>query len=97
MEYAILPTNLFLAQLEGISQEARHTLEKKLDLVKLNPYRNKRIHGHNLLLFRILFEDGRKEKRFIYLVEKPTIMLICILDRNKDYKDLEGNLKRLGY
>jgi len=67
-----------------------------LRLVKINPFRNKRIEEYNLFLFRIRFEDNRKEKRIIYLVDKPYIKLICILDRDKEYKDLRRYLKDLG-
>ena len=97
MEFIIRPTNLFLAQLKELSKDARTILEKKLALAKLNPYRNKRIHGYHLLLFRIRFEDTRKEKRLICLVEKPTIILVCILDRDKDYKYLSDYLKKIEY
>ena len=56
-----------------------------------------RIKGHDLFLFRIRFEDKKKEKRIIYLVDKPYVKLLCILDRSNDYKDLRDFLKRNDY
>lgn len=95
-EYELIPTQFFLEQLDGLTNKTKELLEEKLLLIKDNPYRNKRIQGYNLFLFRIRFEDLRKEKRLIYLVDKPNIKLICILDRDKEYKDLDKYLKKLG-
>jgi len=93
MEYEIKPSNFFLKQIEELSDEASKIVEDRLRLIKINPFRNKRIEGYNLFLFRIRFEDNHKEKRIIYLVDKPFVKLICILDRGKEYKDLKNILK----
>ncbi len=97
MEYKIKPSKFFLQQIEELSDEAAKLIEQKLKLSKVNPFRNKRIAGYSLFLFRIRFEDGRKEKRVVYLVDKPYIKVLCILDRDKEYKDLRKYLKKLGY
>ena len=97
MEYIIKPSHFFLQQVDEISDETAKLIEEKLKLAKTNPYRYKRIYGHKLVLFRIRFEEGRKEKRVVYLVDKPFIKVLCILDRDKEYKDLKNYLKRLGY
>ena len=97
MEYELKPSHFFLQQIDELSDESKKTVEDKLRLVKINPFRNKRIHGYNLFLFRIRFEDLRREKRVIYLVDKPYVKLICILDRDKEYRDLKKYLKNLGY
>ncbi len=97
MEYVIKPSHFFLQQIDEISDEAAKLIEEKLRLAKINPYRYKRIHGYKLFLFRIRFEDEHKEKRVIYLVDKPFIKVICILDRDKEYNDLKKYLKKLGY
>ena len=80
-----------------MSDEAAKLIEEKLKLAKINPYRYKRIHGYKLFLFRIRFEDERKEKRVVYLVDKPFVKVLCILDRENEYKDLKKYLKKLGY
>jgi len=97
MEYLLKPSYFFLEQVQGLSDEAARLVEEKLKLIKVNPFRYKRIHGYNLFLFRIRFEDNRKEKRIIYLVDKPDVKLLCILDRDKEYKDLKKYLKKLNY
>jgi len=97
MEFLIQAHPLFVEQLDELSPDSKRILNNKIKLIKSNPFRNKRIQGYHLPLFRIRFEDNRKEKRMIYLVDKPCIKLICIIDRDKDYKDLEEYLKRVGY
>jgi mRNA-degrading endonuclease RelE of RelBE toxin-antitoxin system len=95
-DYELLPSHFFLEQIEDLSDEAAKLVEEKLLLVKQNPYRYKKIEGYKLFLFRIRFQDNRKEKRIIYLVDKPKVKILCILDRGKDYKDLKKYLKKLG-
>ena len=97
MEYEIVPSRFFLEQIDELSDEAAKLIEKKLRLAKINPYRFKRIEGYKLFLFRIRFEDERKEKRVIYLVDKPKVKVLCILDRSGEYKQLRKFLKRYGY
>ncbi len=97
MEYEIIPTKLFLEQIDELSDEAAKLIDDKLRLAKTNPYRFKRVEGYKLFLFRIRFEDGRKEKRVIYLVDKPKVKVLCILDRGSEYKQLRKFLKRYGY
>ncbi|MBR9683428.1 hypothetical protein GOV03_02715 [Candidatus Woesearchaeota archaeon] len=97
MEFILRPTKFFLEQLDELGVKAARILKDKLRLLKENPFRYKRIQGYNLFLFRIRFADNRKEKRVIYLVDKPTVKILCILDRDKEYKDLKNYLKKLGY
>ena len=97
MEYELKPSHFFLQQVEELSDEAKRVVENRLRLVKVNPFRNKRIQGYNLFLFRIRFEEQHREKRVIYFVDKPFVKLLCILDRDKEYKDLKKYLKMLGY
>ncbi len=97
MDYVLKPSHFFLEQLDGLSGKAASILEEKLRLLKVNPFRFKRIEGHDLFLFRIRFEDNRKEKRVIYLVDKPNVEILCILDRSKEYSDLKKYLQKLGY
>lgn len=98
MEHEIIPSKFFLEQLKELSKEAKITIKERLLLAKANPYRFKRIVGYkSLFLFRIRFEDGRKEKRVIYLVDKPKVKILCILDRDSEYKMLKKFLKRRGY
>ena len=97
MEYEIIPSKFFLEQIDELSDKVAKLIEEKLLLVKINPYRFKRIKGYKLFLCRIRFEDDRKEKRVIYLVDKPKVKVLCILDRDSEYKQLRKFLKRYGY
>ena len=98
MKYTFKPTKFFLEQIDGLSDRGKEILKDKLRLVKENPSRNKRIIGHdNLFLFRIRFTDQNKEVRAIYLLDSPEIVLICLLDRGNEYKELKRYLKKLGY
>lgn len=97
VEYEIKPSQFFLKQIEELSDEAANLIANKIKLLKTNPFRNKRIHGYKLFLFRIRFEDRRKEKRVIYFVDKPYVKIICILDRSSGYKKLRKYLKQFGH
>lgn len=97
MEYEVIPSRFFLEQIDELSDEAARLIESKLRLVKINPFRFKRIKGYKLFLFRIRFESERKEKRIVYLVDKPQVKVLCILDRDGEYKQLRGFLKRHKY
>ena len=67
--FVLQPTSLFLEQLDSLSSKSQRILEKKFILLKINPFRNKKIKGHGKFLFRIRFKDENKEKRIIYLVD----------------------------
>jgi mRNA-degrading endonuclease RelE of RelBE toxin-antitoxin system len=97
MEFTLQSSDFFIEQVKQLSDNSVRIVKDKLRLLKENPFRNKRIQGHNLFLFRVRFKDSRKEKRIIYLVDKPQVKLLCILDRDKEYKDLSKYLKKLGY
>lgn len=92
--FVLKPSKLFLKQLKILSDKSKLILEKKLLLAKENPFRNKRIKGYSLFLFRVRFEDGRKEKRVIYFIQKNKILIVCILDRDKNYSDLKKYLTK---
>ena len=97
MNYCLKPTKFFLKQLDELSYKSKQLLKNKLELLKIDPTRNKRILGYNLFLFRIRFSNQRKEKRIIYLLDKKDVKILCILDRNKNYKDLKKYLTKFGY
>ncbi len=97
MEYEVIPSEFFLEQIDELSDEAAKLIEDKLRLAKINPFRFKRIEGYSLFLFRIRFEDNRKEKRVVYLVDKPKVKVLCILDRSSEYNQLRKFLKSHGY
>lgn len=95
MNYNLKPSKLFLKQIEKLSSKAKSTLKDKLILTKQNPSRNKRIQGHKLFVFRIRIQNNNEELRIIYLLDKQEIKLLSILDRKKNYSELEKYLKLL--
>lgn len=95
MDFSLEATQFFLEQEKELSDEGAKIVKEKLLLAKENPFRFKRIYGHELFLFRIRFEDRKKEKRLIYEIDDNIVRALCILDRNKEYEDLNKYLKKI--
>ena len=65
-------------------------------MIKESPYRYKKIHSKQFSkVFRIRLNLQSKEIRLIYVVIEPNIVLVCLLERKKNYSDLEKYLKKL--
>ena len=97
MNYTLEPSKLFIEQFKELEDKTNKSLSKRLLLLEQNPFRNKKLTFHGMILFRIRFGDSHKEKRVIYSVDKNLIKLLFILDRKNDYKDLEIYLKKIGF
>jgi len=94
MNYKIIPSFLFLKQTKTLETKTLRMLKQKIILLDIHPFRFKRLK-HSRTLFRIRFKDKSKEKRLIYEIDKNTIKLLFILNRDKNYKDLETYLKKI--
>ena len=98
MRYEIKSLKFFLRQLEDLDEKSKRVIKDKINLIKENPYRYKRIRSKQYSkVFRIRFSIQGKETRLIYVVIEPNVVLCCLIDRKKDYKDLEKyltNIKR---
>jgi len=97
LKYILKPSKFFLEQCDELSDKAARIVGNKLPLLKVNPFRFKKIEGYPLFLFRIRFEDNQKEKRVVYLIDKPSVKILCIIDRDSGYKKLRTFLKQWGY
>jgi len=96
MSFKIIPSNTFNKQISKLNKQSRKIIYDKIQLIKENPYRYKRIHSkHYSKAFRVRFSIEKKEIRLIYVVVEPNIILVCLLDRKKDYKDLEKYLDKI--
>ena len=96
MSYSIKSLEFFKKQVEGLDLKSRKIIYDKIQLIKENPYRYKRIHSKKFSkVFRVRFSINRKETRLIYVVVSINIILVCLLDRNKDYKNLEKYLSKV--
>ena len=45
-------------------------------------------------MFKIRFKVNQSEKRLIYIVNGSVIILVCILERKKDYKNLTALVEK---
>ncbi len=50
MVFTLKPSKFFLEQIGKLPDKTAKILSEKLKLIKLNPFRNKRIKGFNLFL-----------------------------------------------
>lgn len=96
MSYSIKSLEFFKKQVEKLDSKSKRIIYDKIQLLKQNPYRYKRIHSKKYSkVFRIRFSIKGKETRLVYVIIKPNIILVCLLDRKKDYKDLEKYLSMI--
>lgn len=96
MNYEIKALRFFQEQVSKLDEKSKRIIHDKIRLIKENPYRYKRIHSRQYSkVFRIRFSIEQKETRLIYVIIEPNIVLCCLLDRKKDYKDLEKYLEKI--
>ncbi len=95
MSFQLKATAAFLEQLKGLTQKARALIDKKLDTVKENPFHFKKLQSDRFSkLFRVRLNLDSGDCRLVYAVIEPSIIVICILKRKDNYKDLEYYLKQ---
>lgn len=96
MNFNVIPTDFFLEQVSKLSEQEKRIVKEKIELIKLNPYRFKRIHSKRFKrVFRVWVNAFRQTSRMIYVVLEPKIIIACIIPRDKDYKDLEKYLAKI--
>tara|TARA_Y100000034_G_C6835735_1_gene377637 strand:- start:387 stop:683 length:297 start_codon:yes stop_codon:yes gene_type:complete len=96
MNYEAIPSDDFLDQLKHLDKKSRKIIKDKIELIEENPFRYKKIFSKSRLnVFRVRLKIQSKETRLIYVVIEPNVILVCLLERKKDYKDLDKYLKKL--
>ncbi|MBI2451993.1 hypothetical protein HYV50_02860 [Candidatus Pacearchaeota archaeon] len=96
MNYDIKALKFFQEQISQLDEKSKRVIYDKIRLIKENPYRYKRIHSKQYSkVFRIRFSIQQKETRLIYVILEPNIVLVCLLDRKRDYNDLEKYLLKI--
>jgi len=96
MIYKIKSLKWFNKQVEKLDSRSKEIIYNKIQLLKENPYRYKKIHSkHYSKVFRIRFSILKKEVRLVYIIVEPNVILVCLLDRKRDYKDLEKYLSKI--
>ncbi|MBI2106126.1 hypothetical protein HYT56_04795 [Candidatus Woesearchaeota archaeon] len=96
MTYIIEALERFKEQVKILDEKSKRIIEEKIQLIKENPFRFKKIHSEKYSrVFRIRLKIKNQETRLIYVVLQPKIILVCLLERKKDYKDLEKYLNKI--
>ncbi|RLI98825.1 MAG: hypothetical protein DRP00_01065 [Candidatus Aenigmatarchaeota archaeon] len=96
MRYKIRATDFFFSQIRKLDKRSKKIIKNKIELIKINPYRYKRIHSKKFSkIFRVRLNLKGKEIRLVYAIIKNLIILICLLERRREYKDLEKYLKKI--
>ena len=96
MNYNVKVLDYFKNQVSELDLKSKKIIYNKIQLIKENPFRYKRIHSKKYSkVFRVRLSVNQRETRLIYAIIEPNIILVCLLDRKKDYKDLEKYLKKI--
>ncbi|MBU4069823.1 MAG: hypothetical protein KJ646_02475 [Nanoarchaeota archaeon] len=96
MRYSVISSKDFKKQFDKLNDKSKRIIYDKIQLIKENPFKYKKIHSRLYSkVFRIRLKIQSKEIRLIYVIINPNIILVCLLDRKKDYKNLEKYLKKI--
>jgi mRNA-degrading endonuclease RelE of RelBE toxin-antitoxin system len=96
MNFLIKAIELFLKQIKSLDEKSKRIIRNRIQLIKLNPYRYKRIHSKKFSkIFRVRLNLGGREVRMVYVVLRQTIIFVCLLDRKRKYRDLEKYLEKI--
>lgn len=80
-----------------LDESSRKLIYSKIQLIKENPYRFKKLHSNRYSrVFRVRFNLKGQDTRLVYVVVEPEVILVCLLDRGGEYKDLDKSLKKVG-
>jgi len=93
MNFEIIVLPELFEEIKDFDQKTKNIFSSKLNLIKENPFRFKAIHSKQFnRVFRVRLKIHAQEARLIYVILESKIILVCLLDRKKDYKDLEKYL-----
>lgn len=96
MSFTVKATDIFVKQTSGLDEQSKRLIQSKISLIKENPYRFKRIHSKKFnKAFRVRLNIQNRETRLVYVVIEPNIIIVCLLERKNDYKDLEKYLSKI--
>jgi hypothetical protein len=96
MIFEIKATNFLLEQIKDYDDKTKWIIFDKKELLKINPFRYKKVRTQSYRhVFSIKLTPYGEAKRLIYIVLRNIVFLCFILDRSKDYKDLEKYFKKI--
>ena len=89
MRFKIFYSKYFKAQLEKEKIRDNRLINKKLDLLEINPFRFKSVSGKKFVFAIKIRINGYK--RLIYKVElsSRSVFVFGLFERRKEYKDFE--------
>ncbi len=96
MDFELVSTSFFREQFESLLMGERQKIQKRLILLKENPFRNKSIYSKKFgRVFRVRIEIEKIEKRIIYVIFGSKIAIAGMTNRGDNYKDLEELLEKV--
>ena len=96
MNFEVKATESFQQQFDELPKKYKIHIKKKVELIERNPFRFKAIQSKLYSrVFRVRLNIEGKETRLIYVVLGSKIILVCLLDRSKEYSDLENYLSKI--
>ena len=96
MTFAVKLSPVIVKQLGALDEKSKRVVWEKIKQIDQNPFRFKKIHSKSFRkVFRVRMSIQHKETRLIYVVLEPNILIVCLLERKKDYKDLEKYLAKI--
>jgi len=96
MIFEVKASEEFAKQIEKLDGHSKQLIREKIVLIKENPFHFKSIHSARFKkVFRVRLNLQGKEMRLIYIVVEPNIIIVCLLERKHDYKDLEKYLGKI--
>ena len=96
MSFLVKLSPIIIKQLDSLNQKSKKIIWEKIKLVEENPFHFKRIHSNTFnKVFRVRLNLEGKETRLIYVLIEPNILIACLLERKKNYRDLEKYLSKI--
>lgn len=96
MTFAVKLSPMLVKQLDALDEKSKRIIKQKIELIKENPFRFKRIHSKKFnKVFRARLNLQGRETRLIYVVLEPNILIVCLLERKNEYRDLEKYLAKI--
>ena len=96
MTFAVKLSPVMVEQLNSMDDKSKKIIWEKIKLIEENPFHFKKIHSQRFRkVFRVRLSIQGRETRLIYVVLEPNIIIACLLERKRDYKDMEKYLKRI--
>ena len=96
MTFAVKLSPVMVEQLNTLDDKSKKTIWEKIKLIEENPFHFKKIHSQRFRkVFRVRLSIQGRETRLIYVVLEPNIIIACLLERKRDYNDMEKYLKKI--